>query len=79
MSSAARAPIWVDFKLDSNVTPASRDAVFVVEPTRIESKKISAGRGVVVELRKRNFAETAAHFLRIATPVNIPSGEPDID
>jgi hypothetical protein len=36
-------------------------------------------RGVVVELRPRNFTETAAHFLSIAKPVQWPIDEPDID
>jgi len=36
-------------------------------------------RGIVVELKPRNFTETAAHFLSIAKPVEWPTDEPDID
>lgn len=36
-------------------------------------------RGVVVELKPRNFTETAAHFLSIARPIDWPSDEADID
>jgi hypothetical protein len=36
-------------------------------------------RGVIVELKPRNFAETAAHFLSIAKPVEWPIDEADID
>jgi hypothetical protein len=38
-----------------------------------------AGRGVVVELKRRHFSETADHFLRVATPVEWPLDEADID
>ncbi len=38
-----------------------------------------ATRGVIVELKPRNFTETAAHFLSISKPVEWPVDEPDID
>lgn len=36
-------------------------------------------RGIVVELKPRNFTETAAHFLSIAKRVEWPTDEADID
>lgn len=36
-------------------------------------------RGIVVELKPRNFTETAAHFLSIAKPVEWSTDEADID
>lgn len=36
-------------------------------------------RGIVVELRPRDFSETAGHFLSIAKPVEWPIDEADID
>jgi hypothetical protein len=36
-------------------------------------------RRVVLELTPRHFTQTAAHFLSIATPVDWPLDEPDVD
>jgi hypothetical protein len=36
-------------------------------------------RGVVVELQPKNFQQTAAHFLRVATPAERPTDDHDVD
>jgi len=36
-------------------------------------------RGVVVELQPRDFQQSAAHFLRVATPIAWPVDDHDID
>jgi len=45
----------------------------------MEAVPACAYRGVVVELQPRDFRQTAAHFLRIATPVAWPTDGHDVD
>lgn len=88
MSSAQAVLGSVRFARGSS-TRASNDVTWDAErERRMMAKAVAcvapefaprATRGVIVELKPRNFAETAAHFLSIAKPVEWPADEADID
>lgn len=89
MSSAVALPRWGNLKIAGNATRASFEAVWDVERQRRLAVQaivgVAAGasprnsRAVVVELKPRRFSETAEHFLRVATPIEWPLDEVDID
>ena len=89
MSSAIAVPRWGNLKFAGSATRASFEAVWDVErQRRLVVQAIvgvaagvlpRASRCVVVELKPRRFSETAEHFLRVATPVEWPLDEADID
>jgi hypothetical protein len=45
----------------------------------MEAVPAHAHRAVVVELQPRSFQQTAAHFLRVATPSEWPADDHDVD
>jgi hypothetical protein len=67
---SAPAPALGHLRIEDNAISASYEV-------RVDIPR--ANRGIVVELRPRNFAETAAHLLRVTTAVKWPSTERDID
>jgi hypothetical protein len=90
MSSAVAVPKWGNLRFNGSATRASFEVVWDVERQRrmvvqaiagvaASVSPRAAGRGVVVELKPRHFSETADHFLRVATPVEWPLDEVDID
>ena len=87
MSATARAMLG-SVKVADNAVSASYEGVWDVDRQRRLVAEAVAGvavqlstrsRGVVVELKPRHFSETAEHFLRVATPIDWPTDEPDID
>jgi hypothetical protein len=87
MSSAAVLG-KMNFACD-NVVSASSEAVLTERDERVVAHAISGvvvevtsrsdDRRAVVELTPRHFEQTAAHFLRVATPFKWPTDEADID
>jgi|HubBroStandDraft_1064217.scaffolds.fasta_scaffold1599964_2 hypothetical protein len=62
------------------VLDEERDQLILAKAVaRISAANARTARPVVVELKPRNFAETAAHFLSVVTPVEWPIDEHDID
>ena len=90
MSAAAAAPLLGSLKFTrDNADRASFVAVLdEARDVRILAKSLAQvvvvasaqpTRGVVVELRPRNFTETAAHFVSVTKAVAWPTDENDID
>jgi hypothetical protein len=67
---SAPAPALGHLKIADNAISASYEV-------HVDVPRVN--RGIVVQLRPRNFAETAAHFVRVTTAVKWPSTEHDID
>ena len=72
-------------KIADNAVSASYECVLDAEhEQQIAGRAVAQvvhtprNRGIVVELKPRTFAETAAHFVQVTTPVGWPS-ENDID
>lgn len=60
--------------------PACYERFVALEVARVmEAVPTHAHRGVVVELQPRDFQQTAAHFLRVATQVEWPAEDHDVD
>jgi hypothetical protein len=88
MSSAVAVRKWDNVKFAESATRASYEAVWDVERERqivacavasVAPRPSRATRGMVVELKPRQFSETAEHFLRVAMPVEWSHDEADID
>jgi hypothetical protein len=61
-----------------NAVPASYKGVIDADREAAQVDAPRPNRGIVVELKSRNFTDTAAHFARATTPVKWPL-EHDID
>lgn len=90
MSAAAAAPLLGSVKFTrDNADRASFVAVLDEERDKrilaISIAKVmvavpaQSGRGIVVELRPRNFTETAAHFQSVTTLITWSTDEYDVD
>ncbi len=88
MSAAAAVLGRVKFIRDNTVSvscvtvipDAARYKCFALEIAHaMEAVPAHAHRGIVVELQPRDFQQTAAHFLRVATPVAWLTDEHDVD
>ncbi len=89
MNTATARQGWVRVRFARSVTPASCNAVLDVERElrmvaaslggAAVAAPVRVGRGAVVELKPRQFGETARHFLRVATSVDWPADGPDTD
>ena len=58
--------------------PACYERMIALQIARV-MEAVPPHRGVVVELQPRDFQQSAAHFLRVATPIAWPVDDHDID